>query len=195
MNFLAHAHLSFDDEYLLVGNLIADAVKGKQFFLFSDAIRKGIQLHRKIDAFTDTHPRVRHSKQLVYDFLARYSGVAVDIYYDHFLALHWADYSPVPLDDFTPWVYLTLGKNMAILPPRTRRVLPYMVAQNWLCSYASPNELKRVFRGMDRRSGDRSGLRFAMEPLERHYDALRDDFRLFYPELQQYVKQEQMVET
>jgi len=34
-----------------------------------------------------------------------------------------------------------------------------------------------------------------MEPLERHYDALRDDFRLFYPELQQYVKQEQMVET
>jgi len=56
MNFLAHAHLSFNDESLLVGNLIADAVKGKQFFLFSESIRKGMLLHRKIDAFTDSHP-------------------------------------------------------------------------------------------------------------------------------------------
>ena len=191
MNFLAHAHLSFDDEYLLVGNLIADAVKGKQFFLFPEGIRKGMLLHRKIDAFTDSHPQVRHSKQLIVDVLARYSGVAVDIYYDHFLALYWADYSTIPLDTFTPWVYLVLGKNMAILPPRIRRVLPYMVAQNWLSGYANPNELKRVFRGMDRRSGGRSGLRYAMVPLEQYYDALRDDFREFYPKLYQFVMDEQ----
>jgi acyl carrier protein phosphodiesterase len=187
MNFLAHAHLSFGEESILVGNLIADAVKGKQFFSFSDAIRQGILLHRKIDVYTDAHPVVRHSRQLIYDDLSRYSGVAVDIYYDHFLALHWSGFCTIPLDEFTLWVYRVLGKNQTVLPAKTRRILPYMIAQNWLHAYANPNELKRVFRGMDRRTGDRSGLRFAMGPLEKHYNAIKEDFMAFYPALCQYA--------
>ncbi len=187
MNFLAHAHLSFGDESILVGNLIADAVKGKQFFSFSRAIQQGILLHRKIDVFTDVHPGVRHSKQLIYTELSRYSGVAVDIYYDHFLALHWAGFSSIPLEEFTSWVYQVLGKNQAVLPARTRRILPYMIAQNWLHAYANPNELKRVFRGMDRRTGYRSGLRYAMGPLEKHYDTIKEDFLSFYPALCEYA--------
>jgi acyl carrier protein phosphodiesterase len=187
MNFLAHAHLSFGDESLLVGNMIADAVKGKQFYSFPESIRQGILLHRKIDAFTDADLRVRHSKQLVSPVLMRYSGVAVDIYYDHFLASLWKDFSTIELEAFTTRVYHALAKQMAILPAKTRRILPYLVAQNWLHAYANPNELTRVFQGMDRRTGNRSGLRNAMEPLERNYEALKEDFMAFYPDLYQYM--------
>jgi len=187
MNFLAHAQLSFYNESILVGNMIADTVKGKTLFLFSADIQQGIFLHRKIDAFTDVHPKVKNSKRLIYEVLGHYAGVAVDIYYDHFLASLWKDFSTTELDVFTTWVYQVLGRNWNILPARTRRILPYMVAQNWLHAYANPNELKRVFQGMDRRTDNRSGLRNAMEPLERNYAELKEDFMAFYPDLYEYA--------
>jgi len=190
MNFLAHAHLSANTENLLLGNMIADAVKGKVFYNFPFGVQQGILEHRKIDTFTDNHPRVLHSKQLVKETLGRYSGVAVDIYYDHFLAARWNDFSLIDLADFTTDVYQLLGNSWAILPARTRRMFPYMVAQNWLNSYANPNELERVFYGMDRRTAHKSGLRIAMTPLMKNYDALQDDFLDFYPHLQEYVNDE-----
>src|SRR5947207_2830586 len=51
MNFLAHAFLSFNDPGLLVGNMIADSVKGKEADNYPDRIRQGILLHREIDSF------------------------------------------------------------------------------------------------------------------------------------------------
>ena len=56
MNFLAHLYLSGDDEEQIVGNFIADHVKGKAIESYSDGIRAGIMLHREIDVFTDSHP-------------------------------------------------------------------------------------------------------------------------------------------
>ena len=58
MNFLAHAYLSFGQEEILVGNLVADFIKGKELRQFSEDIQIGILLHREIDSFTDTHPLV-----------------------------------------------------------------------------------------------------------------------------------------
>jgi len=55
MNFLAHVYLSVDNFSLAVGNLIANRLKGKDLTNFSPMIKKGILLHRKIDAFTDHH--------------------------------------------------------------------------------------------------------------------------------------------
>ena len=193
MNFLAHAHLSFFDDSILVGNMIADAVKGKNFYLFNDAIQQGILLHRKIDAFTDANNIVRDCKKMIYDTVGRYSGVVVDIYFDHFLALKWEAFSDIELDSFTTWVYRVLGQHWKDLPAKSRRILPYMVAQNWLHAYANPNELKKVFRGMDRRTGNRSGMRYAIEPLVENYDELESGFMDFYPDLYEYAVTENAV--
>ena len=62
MNFLAHAHLSFNHPQILVGNLISDFVKGKKQYEYTAAIHKGIQLHRAIDNFTDTHEATQKIK-------------------------------------------------------------------------------------------------------------------------------------
>jgi acyl carrier protein phosphodiesterase len=56
MNFLAHLYLSGKDKSgVLVGNFIADQVKGKQLASFPKNMQRGIRLHRKIDEFTDSH--------------------------------------------------------------------------------------------------------------------------------------------
>ena len=92
MNFLAHAHLSGEDEPLLFGNFVADSIKGRQLQSYNRRIVQGVKLHRIIDAFTDQHPLVRNSVTLVKSDLGRYAGVAVDIFYDHFLAKNWCRY-------------------------------------------------------------------------------------------------------
>lgn len=183
MNFLAHAHLSGGDPELLVGNLIADAVKGNQISRYPEKVALGILLHRQIDAFTDSHPAIRNSKHTIKAQAGRYAGVVVDIYYDHFLARKWNRFSDIPLEEFTVSVYHVLGDHSSILPARVKRMLPYMVAENWLNSYANLVDLRRIFYGMDRRTNFRSGMSRAVEILEMHYDSLGKDFEGFYPEM------------
>ena len=59
MNFLAHTYLSCSNEDLLVGNFLADFMKNKDIESLPSNILKGIDLHRKIDSFTDSHPAVK----------------------------------------------------------------------------------------------------------------------------------------
>jgi acyl carrier protein phosphodiesterase len=190
MNFLAHAHLSNGDRQVLVGNLIADSVKGKVKLTYPLPVQMGIDLHRKIDTFTDNHTVFKHSCEVIYEDARRFSGVVMDIFYDHFLARNWSRYASAPLDKFTVGVYHELGKNYEILPSRVKRILPYMMAQNWLNSYANLKDLSRIFYGMDRRTGLRSGMRHSVDLLERHYDELQQDFLAFYPEMINFVSEE-----
>jgi len=87
MNYLAHAVLSFNDEFLLTGNMISDFVKGKKKFDYPASIQKGIELHRAIDQFTDFHPVTAKAKELFRTDYRLYSGAFIDIVFDHFLAL------------------------------------------------------------------------------------------------------------
>lgn len=188
MNFLAHAHLSGNNNKILFGNFIADAVKGKQWEKYETEIQTGIQLHRQIDTYTDKHPIVKRSVNRIRDDYGRYSGVVMDIYYDHFLAKNWNLYHPTSLDSFSQHVYKILTKRFLILPDRTKKMLPFLIAQNWLKSYAKFSGLERVFQGMDRRTGLLSGMSNAVVGLEKNYEELKQDFTAFYPELQSFSK-------
>jgi acyl carrier protein phosphodiesterase len=183
MNFLAHAHLSGENPDLLVGNLIADSVKGNQVALFPKQVANGILLHRQIDTYTDAHETVRKSVGTIRKEAGKYSGVVVDIYYDHFLARKWSEFSNIPLSQFTVSAYRILGNHHYLLPGRVKRMLPYMIAQNWLNSYANLKDLRRIFWGMDRRTKFISGMSRAVDILESHYDSLEKDFEDFYPEM------------
>lgn len=94
MNYLAHAVLSFQQPDLLTGNMISDFVKGKQQYYYSAGIQKGIQLHRAIDTFTDSHLAIRAAKQLLKPASGGYAGPFVDIAFDHFLSLDEAQSPP-----------------------------------------------------------------------------------------------------
>ncbi len=189
MNFLAHALLSGDNESVLAGNMMADAVKGRTWEKYAPDIQSGILLHRQIDDFTDKHPLVRQSKALIREHYRLYSGVVTDIYFDHFLASDWKMYSDTTLVNFSNHVYRILTRHFVILPHRIKYILPFMMAQNWLNSYASLRELEQIFYNMDRRTGFRSGMTSAVAVMETHYGDLQENFRTFYPQLQQRVEE------
>lgn len=190
MNFLAHAHLSGNNNQILVGNFIADSVKGKDFNNFEEGIRQGIILHRQIDTFTDSHRVFKRSLGRIRQDHGKYSGIVVDILYDHFLAKNWNDYHTENLPAYAEHVYSLLKDNFEILPERTKRLLPYLVSQNWLVGYANFTDLELVFYGMDRRTQLVSGMRNSVNTLKENYLGLKEDFIEFYPELQEYTRTE-----
>ena len=190
MNFLAHLYLSGNDEDMILGNFIADMVKGRKIYGYDPKIVEGIHLHRKIDRFTDTHPVFRKSKVRLREKYRLYSGVVVDMYYDHFLAKYWSDYSYNDLKAFAGKAYSILKDNLDILPERARFIFPYMVEHNWLVNYADLESLKQNFGGMARRTPFDSGMEEAVGDLEDHYGKFEAEFREFFPGLVSYVQQQ-----
>ena len=188
MNYLAHLYLSFGDEQLLVGNYIADAVKGRQINQFPEGIKNGIILHRKIDEFTDNHPVVEQSKSRIRSRYRKYAGVVVDMYYDHFLAVGWLDYADIPLQQFTKNAYRTLFKHYMKMPGKMKRVLPAMAVGHWLASYADVDYIGLALKGISMRTRFDSGIENGRGELIEYYNELRNDFETFFPELINFSK-------
>lgn len=189
MNFLAHLYLAGNNEGVILGNFIADAVKGNHLDHFPEDVVKGIRLHREIDDYTDHHPVFRQSKSRLSYAYGKFSGVIVDIYYDHYLARNWKDYSSNDLATYVAKTYKMLLRNYATLPARSRRILPFMIAQDWLTGYAEFDKLARVFQGMSRRSRFKSGMEHAVEDLKKDYHDFESEFRTFFPDIIRHIEQ------
>ncbi len=187
MNFLAHLYLSGDEEDVIVGNFVADAVKGNKLQGFPEGMERGIRLHREIDHYTDRHPVFRVSKSRLSPKYRMYAGVIVDLYYDHFLAKYWSEYSEEDLQKIVSRTYFLLIRRFNLLPPRSRRILPFMISQNWLVGYRDLAVLQKVFNGMSRRTSHPSGMENAIEDLQADYLSFENDFRAFFPDLIKHI--------
>lgn len=189
MNFLAHIFLSGDHELVRIGNFMADGIKGKDYLDYTKDIQTGILLHREIDTFTDAHKTVRKSTKRLHKKYSHYSGVIVDILYDHFLAKNWNNYSKIPLDIYVDGFYDDLQKNFDILPINTQRLTPYMISGNWLLSYATIEGIGQVLEGMNRRTQNRSKMNQAIEELQEFYNEFEIEFTDFFKELIEFSEQ------
>ncbi len=183
MNFLAHIYLSGDEEDVIIGNFIADGIKGKRYLKYPPKISKGILLHRAIDTFTDSHPIVHQSTARLHKGYGHYSGVIVDILYDHFLAKNWAEYHPQPLADFVQDFYALLRKNFTALPARIQRMMPYMIADNWLLNYATVEGIGKILAQMNVRTKGAAQMDRAVIDLQAHYSEFEWEFTSFFKEL------------
>lgn len=191
MNFLAHLYLSGDHPKRMVGNFIADFVKGRQALLsYEPEIVEGIRLHRSIDEFTDSHPIVAQSKNRLRPTYRHYSGVIVDIFYDHFLARLWDHYHPDVLPDYADKAYSLLEQHVPVMPKEAGWMLPYMIKGNWLVNYAHIDGIHRALSGMARRTPYESRMEEAARDLRAHYSDFQAEFADFFPSLQQHVAQE-----
>lgn len=193
MNYLAHLYLAGKDHELVVGNFIADAVKGNQINRFSEGIIKGIRLHRQIDMFTDAHPIIERGKAALRPKFRKFAGIVMDIFGDHFLAKNWHVYSPVPLQEYTESMYQLLHVYKDVFPERCRYTLHYMSMQDWLYNYQYIEGIKRALTGMARRSAFPSGMENAHKELERNYLFYQHIFHEFLPELILFVDGEKPV--
>jgi len=193
MNFLAHIYLSFGDDEITLGNFMADSIRANKYKHLPKLVQKGIFLHREIDTFTDTHPIPKKSSKKLHKNYGHYSRVIVDIYYDHFLAKNWKTYSEEPLAVFVDRFYDLLEDNYVILPDGVKRMMPYMISDNWLLNYANLDGIGKVLNGMNRRTKNKSKMNFAILDLEEHYDAFESEFTAFFEELVVFSKKKFLV--
>ena len=189
MNFLAHIYLSFNDPEVTLGNFFADHIRANKYKHLPKKIQKGILLHREIDTFTDAHPIARQSSKRLHKNYSHYSQIIVDIFYDHFLAKNWNTYSKIPLNEYVESFYELLEENYNILPLGTQRMMPYMMADNWLYNYSNLKGISRVLDGMNRRTKNKSKMNFAILDLEEHYSDFEKEFTAFFEELIIFSKQ------
>jgi len=188
LNYLAHLFLAGKDPEMILGNFIADHVKGNEILKYSEKVRDGIWMHRAIDTFTDQHPVVKQSISRLRADFRKYAGVIVDMYYDHYLSSQWDEYSDTDLPAFTKIRYDILNTFQSILPARSARLLFFMEKQNWLLSYGSLDGMQQAFNGMSRRTTFESKMELAVANLKAGYPEFNHEFRQFFPELQTYVK-------
>ena len=186
MNFLAHQYLSGDNHGLRIGNFIGDFVKGNKWQDYPIAIQQGILLHRSIDNFTDNHPIVRESIKILRPKMARYSGIANDIFFDHFLAKQWGTFSNFDLKNFSEETYQIINNSIVLLPERTAYVLQYMQQQNWLYNYQFISGIEKTMNGMSRRT-QQIAFENSHNILLENYEEIKNCFDEFFPLLELHV--------
>ncbi len=192
MNYLAHLLLAEKTPESQIGNLLGDFVKGRidqKDSLYSQGIIKGIETHFKVDKFTDTHEIFKRSKKRIYQSQGRFSGVLIDIFYDHFLAKNWSSFSEENLETFAKNIYNILQKNHYLLPEKLQLILPRIILENWLVSYQQTEGIKRTCQRLAKRIKRSNYCAIAHEDLQHNYHELESDFLLFFPQLVKYVNQ------
>ena len=189
MNYLAHLFLAEDRPESILGNLLGDFAKGAAKEQYSTAIQQGIELHRKVDIYTDTHLIVREAKRSISSERKRYACILIDVFYDHFLAKHWMKYSSIPLQYFTQKVYTLLLQQQNVLPDTLRQILPTMIQQDWLTSYQQISGVEAAIARIARRLKRSEPLVNGVEELKVHYQEFELGFEIFFPELISSVEQ------
>lgn len=187
MNYLAHIYLSGDDEEIIIGNFIGDFVKGHQFNQYTQMIRKGIILHRYIDSFTDTHAIVRRSKARLNEEYHKYSGIIIDILYDHFLVKNWLYYSNAPLDEFIKKFFDLANRYFDLLPESVKFFLPSFIKNNWIKMYDTVEGIQEVLLRMSSRTSLPDNTELGVVVLRRDYDLFEAEFQAYFPALIGYV--------
>jgi acyl carrier protein phosphodiesterase len=190
LNYLAHSFLSFQNTDLIIGNFIADSIQGNRFDGLTEGIIKGISLHRKIDTYTDAHPVFLTSKHRFSKDFDKYSGVLMDIIYDHYLAKNFEHYSSLSLQNHADDIYDILKNNYDFLPEHAKRFYGYMTERNILFHYSSIEGIQTVLTHLSNRIRNRFELQLAIPILEANYQEIEEEFFIFFKDLQAFCKEQ-----
>ena len=182
MNYLAHLYLSDPTPYAWAGSLMGDFVKGAVPTTFPHELSRHLKLHRHIDSLTQRSEIFQTSRRRL-DPRFRYArSILVDVFYDHFLACRWGDYSTQPLENFSQDVYAGLQSCYDFLSPGLQQQLPRMIEYDWLTSYRQPEVVQRVLFRLEERLKHKIPLAAGFSQLEIWRDQLEDDFVAFMVE-------------
>ena len=189
MNFLAHLYLTRDlSEETIIGNFIADAIKGKRnYALYSLDIQRGMDIHREIDHFADLHPEFKKGTSRLNLNHGKYSGIVLDILYDHILAQNWVKYHQIELSEFAQSQYLLINKHEHLLPEFTKYWFQVMRNDNLLTAYADESGIEDVLDRMDQRIGKGTAMRGAIKELQQHKSVFTEEFSLMFHDMQNHL--------
>ena len=183
MNVLAHLILSGENEDIIFGNFIGDAIKGNKIDDFPDEIRKGLLLHRFIDTFTDEHPIYLESKRRFYEEFPKVSGIITDILYDHLLSINWQSHFDQDLMDYSNNIYQFLDTKVDEMPMRVQHMYSHMRNNDWLERYRSEEGTALSLFQIGRRVNYPKPLNTSIEVYQDSRDAFNSEFNAFFDAL------------
>ncbi len=172
----------------MLGNLLGDFVKGNVEDRFPPEVVGGIMNHRMIDLMTDSNAIVSSSKKLISKQRSTFSGIIIDIVYDHFLYRNWRLYSSTAVSEFIRKVYDNLNGHTVKIPPRAELIIARLIREDWLSSYGTIEGVDQTFKRMSKRLRRENTLYSAVEELEAHYPVLNSHFLEFFPQIIHQVR-------
>lgn len=184
MNFLAHFHLSGENETIAIGNFLGDFIRGTKPEDLAPLLQKGIKLHRFIDEYTDSHPLVKKTNALLLPHFRKYTPVVSDVYFDYFLAHHFKDYSEVSLRDYTHQIYDMMLRHKSEMTQRASRFYDFMIERDIFYEYGNKRGMQHVFNGLASRAKFESNMLDGVKILTQYESELYELFTGFYPDLQ-----------
>ena len=187
LNHLAHLFLAPDSPKVRVGSLLGDFARGIVPEELPREVRVGLQHHRAVDAFTDQHPQVIASKRLFSPQRRRFSGVALDILYDHYLLRNWQRFSHVNSDTFIDQVYRELDENASLMPEKMQKVTRQIVLHDWFRSYQDIDNIGYALDRVANRIRFRNAFSGIIEEIKAHDQELEHRFLSFFPELKHFA--------
>ena len=193
MNYLAHLFLAEENDEAKLGALLGDFVKGTIINKYTEKTEREIQIHRKIDFYTDNHSIVKDAKKLLSVEKRKYGNIILDVFYDHMLAQKWQDYSKISLENFTKQIYSILLRNIDILPDKLRDIVPIMIEQNWLTSYQEFSGFEMAIARISKRLRQENILMECIVEIKTNYSSIALSFDTFFPQLIDYVDQERIL--
>ncbi len=188
MNFLAHALLADPTPESRLGNVIADCLRQPDLASLPAGVVAGVKQHRAVDAFTDRHPLVHRAIARVSERWGWFTGIILDVYFDHLLAISWDRYCPVPLGQFVCEVGTDLRATAVCLPEGAAMTAGWLADSGVMATYVTAEgieaALARVTLILRRRIPQRAvDLTEAMPDLRTHHAKLVEDFAEFFPQL------------
>lgn len=190
MNYLVHLFLSGPDPEIQLGGLMGDFVKGPIPPGYPPQVTLGLQLHRRIDSLAQNSAHTRQSRQRLDPKFGHGRGIIVDIFYDHFLAANWLNYSTSPLESYAEDTYNLLQTSHHQLPHGLQLVAPRMIEHNWLVSYQYREVVGKALHRIAQRLSRPLPLAEGVEDLVIHEVSLMQDFMAFMNEATLFVKEE-----
>ncbi|MEM6050470.1 ACP phosphodiesterase [Erwinia sp. P7711] len=182
MNFLAHLHLASLAQSSLLGNLMADFVRGNPHNEWPATVAEGILHHRRIDVMTDSLPEVRAARDFFRPETRRVSPITLDVIWDHFLSRHWGSIQPeISLPTFLAQAKSVIEPDLASTPERFQNLNRYLWSERWMEKYAEPDYLQPVLRGMASRRPRLAALEDSWQDFITNYQQFNDFFWQFYP--------------
>lgn len=119
----------------MAGGFLGDFVKGRLCGQSIHALEQGIRLHRHIDSYSDRHLALGKLRTLLPQEYRRYSGIVADVVCDHYLSLHWDEFSDVAINEFNHAAICGLRKYRGHFPARASWTFERMARGDWLLNY------------------------------------------------------------
>lgn len=184
MNILAHLHLATLANSSLIGNSVADFVKGDPYLVYPQTIADGIMLHRKIDSMVDSFTEVKQAKKCFIKLHQRVAPITLDIVWDHFLSKHWADYGMgQSVSEFDQYIRQQIQPFIHLYPNNYQHFMHSMWNGKWLENYANLEFIAKVLNGMATRRPKLGLLKETIYDIKQHYNEFEALFFIMYPKM------------